>query len=152
MVELLDLRKLDLTQFDYSMDGLENQIEIKLQFLVTDNLWSKVISIIDLGKAVDITYRGTIQRDEGCIDETICRDCFVTGYTYELGPADNGLSRVDLDFVTSNAGMRTLSVLRSKEGKEMIVELKLAEKVKKITGGKKIPFKRLEEIVLAHMI
>ena len=153
MVEL-DLRNISVTSMELHMEHIENELSGKVNFNANKFLRNEVMDIIDSGKGCNITYRVNRTHDENTVEEIVTRDCFITGFQIKdlLLDRDENFDwkyDVTLDFITANAGIRILSVLKSKDGKEIVVAPEVAKLVNKNCNPKDITFDNLQKVVLA---
>jgi hypothetical protein len=133
----------NLSNMSMSRDYIENELELTIEFpvgKVNPDTITKSSGLVDIHSYIR-------RESKSEMDELKCKDCFITGYEI-----DNYSNIMKVTFTSSNVGLKYHSILTSKEGKEIMVEPKLAEKIKKIVNPKDITFDNLEGIVLAHMI
>ena len=148
MVEL-DLRNISVTSMELINNHIENELEGKLYFSADEELHYNIIEITESGKECDITYRVKRSSDEITVEEIVTKKCLITGFSDIEDVFDDGFYHMELDFVTSNAGIRILSVLKSKDGKEIVVAPEIVKLVNKNCKPKDITFDNLQKVVLA---
>lgn len=145
----LDLRQIPVTSMELIHEHVENELKGSLNFFADKELNNRVKDIIYSGKECNITYRVNRTMDEDSIEEIVTRDCYITSFNWQ---EEVELYNITLEFVTSNAGIRILSVLKSKDGGEMVVKPDIAKLVNKICKPKDITFDNLQKVVLSCMI
>lgn len=147
----LDLRQIPITSMELHREHIENELKGSLNFLADKELNNRVKDIVYSGKECNITYRAQMSPKEDSLEEIVTRDCYITSFNWHEDNFDE-LYNITLEFVTSNAGIRILSVLKSKDGKEMVVKPDIAKLVNKVCKPKDITFDNLQKVVLSCMI
>ena len=152
MTNELDLRNMTAWDMQFHGDHLENEMKCSLHFSADEEMNYKVIHATESSEPCDITCRIRKTDDENTIEEVVAKECFITGYSSQENMFNDGMYYMELDFVTSNAGIRILSVLKSRDGKEIITTKEIAKKVRENCKSRNISFNKLEEVVLSCMI
>lgn len=141
----IDLTSIPMISMRLHRDTIENDLCGEINFISTEKIQKQIYDVISDGRICDITYRLSALPDEDEFEEIVTKDCYITAF-------DLNDECCKLEYVTSNAGSRILTVFRTRDKKQIIVGDKVAKLVKKVCKPKRLSFKQLQKVVVACSI